>query len=262
MSTTVSTPLLTEIEGGVLTLTLNRPEALNSLSTELLTALAKSLAAAAEDDSVRAIVVTGSGRGFCSGQDLKADIAEDGGDIRSHLRQHYLPVIEGMRRLEKPIVAAVNGVAAGAGLSLALAADLRVAAESATFVQAFVRIGLVPDAGGTFYLPRLIGLGRALELAMLGDSIDAQEALRIGLVNRVVPDSELASATAELAGRLARGPRSVGLIKRVLHQSFEADFYAQFGNEERAQLEALESEDFREGIKAFLEKRPAGFSGK
>ena len=262
MSTTVSTPLVTEKEGGVLTLTLNRPEALNSLNTELLAALAEALRGAAGDDSVRAVVVTGSGRGFCAGQDLKEELLGGAQDIAGHLRTHYLPVIEAMRRLEKPVIAAVNGVAAGAGLSLALAADLRIASDSASFCQAFVRIGLVPDAGGTYFLPRLIGLGRALEMAMLGDSIDAQEALRIGLVNRVVDHAELGSAAAELAGRLAKGPRSVGLIKQVLHQSFECDFEEQFANEEKAQQQALQSDDFREGVTAFLEKRPPSFAGR
>jgi 2-(1,2-epoxy-1,2-dihydrophenyl)acetyl-CoA isomerase len=262
MSTTVSTPLVTEKQGGVLTLTLNRPEALNSLNTELLAALAEAIDQAATDDAVRAVVITGAGRGFCAGQDLKEELLGGGADIGEHLRSHYLPVVEGMRRLEKPVIAAVNGVAAGAGLSLALAADLRIASDSASFCQAFVRIGLVPDAGGTFYLPRLIGLGRAMEMAMLGDSIDAQEALRIGLVNRVVDHSVLGSAAAELASRLAKGPRSVGLIKQVLHQSFENDFAAQFAAEERAQMAALGSDDFREGVTAFLEKRPPAFSGK
>ena len=166
-----------------------------------------------------------------------------------------------MREIEKPVVAAINGVAAGAGMSLALAADLRVAAESATFIQAFVRIGLVPDAGATFFLPRLVGAAKAAELAMLGDQIDAAEALRLGLVNRVVPDAQLSAATGELAGRLARGPRSIGLIKRALHLSLTSDLASQLRHEEDLQALARASNDAVEGVRAFIEKRPAQFSG-
>lgn len=261
MPATISNALLATRASGVLTLTLNRPEALNSLTTELLDDLATSLREVETDASVRAVVITGAGRAFSAGQDLKAQLEGHGIDLRSHLREHYLPVIEGMRSLEKPIIAAVNGVAAGAGMSLALAADLRVAGDAASFVQAFVRVGLVPDAAATYYLPRLIGLGRAMELAMLGESIDSRAALAMGLVNRVVADEELATAVADLASRLANGPRSLGLIKRALSVSLDNEFDKQFRVEETAQLEALDTDDFREGVKAFREKRPASFSG-
>lgn len=261
MPATISNALLATRASGVLTLTLNRPEALNSLTTELLDDLATSLREVETDASLRAVVITGAGRAFSAGQDLKAQLEGDGIDLVSHLREHYLPVIEGMRSLEKPIIAAVNGVAAGAGMSLALAADLRVAGDAASFVQAFVRVGLVPDAAATYYLPRLIGLGRAMELAMLGESIDSRAALAMGLVNRVVADEELRTAVGDLASRLANGPRSLGLIKRALSVSLDNEFDKQFRVEETAQLEALDTDDFREGVNAFREKRPASFSG-
>jgi len=162
----------------------------------------------------------------------------------------------------KPVVAAVNGVAAGAGFSLALAADLRIAAESASFVQAFVRIGLIPDASSTYFLPRIIGPARAAELMMLGDSVNAARALEIGLVSRVVPDAELASAARDLGLRLARGPRSIGLIKRALNRSLVNDLDAQLGVEEELQAEAASTADFYEGVAAFLEKRQARFNGR
>ncbi len=263
MSTEVaSQPVLEARHGAVLTLTLNRPQVLNAITDDLLDVLATSLRAAADDASVRAVVVTGAGRAFCSGQDLKAAAADGDLDIGMHLREHYVPAIRAMRELEKPVVAAVNGPAAGAGFSLALAADFRVAARSATFVQAFVRIGLIPDAGSTYFLPRIVGPARAAELAMLGDAVDAQRALEIGLVNAVVADAELPAAAAELAARLAAAPYSIGLIKRALNLSPGNDLAAQFQVEERLQSDAARSSDFVEGVTAFLEKRPARFSGR
>lgn len=248
------------VSDGVMTLTLNRPDALNSLTTELLDGVTEQLKDAAHADSVRVVVMTGAGRGFCAGQDLKEFMAPS--ELNSHLHDHYLPVVRAMRELEKPIVAAVNGVAAGAGMSLALAADLRIASDVATFVQAFVRIGLVPDAGGTFFLPRLVGMGRAMEMAMTGSTIDAATALEIGLVNRVVKDREFGTAVAEYAAKLAQGPKSLGLIKRAMWQSVESDLERQFANEEQAQMEALQTADFGEGVTAFLEKRAPRFAGR
>ena len=257
------TLLRTDAGGGVLTITLNRPAVLNALSGPLLDALHAALRDAAADASIRAVVLTGAGRGFSSGADLKAGMAEADLDIRRLLHAHYVPVITAIRSIETPVIAAVNGVAAGAGFSLALACDLRIAADSASFVQAFVRIGLVPDAGSTFFLPRLVGYARAAELAMLGDTIDAKRAHEIGLVNRVVPDGQLMPTALELAERLARGPRSIRLIKRLLSSSFEGgnDLESQLALEGDAQAEAAASADFLEGLAAFLEKRPPHFTG-
>jgi 2-(1,2-epoxy-1,2-dihydrophenyl)acetyl-CoA isomerase len=266
MATTAGTEVLVrELTGGVLTLTLNRPERLNSLDDPLLDALLGGLLEARDDEAVRAVVLTGAGRGFCAGADLaQASLRgrTPGESVRAHLQTHYAPLITLIRTVEKPVVAAVNGVAAGAGMSLALACDLRIAAESAYFLQAFVRIGLVPDAGSTYFLPRLVGMGRAMELAMLGDRVSAADALRIGLVNRVVADTELPAAVAALAGRLASGPRSLGLIKRALTLSPGNDLHAQLALEEDLQALAAGTEDFVEGVSAFLQKRPTRFDGR
>ena len=254
--------LLTSVTGGVLTMTLNRPHVLNAITPELLDSLGDALRSAGADDAIRAVVITGSGRGFCSGQDLRYAAQSGNLDVQTILRDHYAPAIRLMRTLEKPIIAAVNGVAAGAGFSLALAADFRIAAESATFVQAFVRIGLVPDMGSTYFLPRLIGMARATELAMLGDMVPASRALDLGLVNAVVPDGRLAGEAAELAARLARGPRSIGLIKRALEPSLTNELEAQLEVEATVQGEATTTADFFEGVGAFLGKRTAQFTGR
>jgi 2-(1,2-epoxy-1,2-dihydrophenyl)acetyl-CoA isomerase len=261
-ATPVTTPqLLTSVDDGVLTLTLNRPEVLNAITPALLDEVTDALRAAAAGRTVRAVIITGAGRGFCSGQDLRATAGEGGLDVGAILRDHYTPAIRAIRSMDQPVIAAVNGVAAGAGFSLALACDLRIAAESAAFVQAFVRIGLIPDLASTYFLPRLIGPARAAELTMLGDTVDASRALELGIVNWVVPDAELAVAAADLAGRLARGPRSIALTKRALELSRENDLEAQLAVEERLQTEATTTSDFAEGVSAFLEKRRATFTG-
>lgn len=255
--------LLSEANAGVLTLTLNRPERLNAVTGELLDALTAALRGAAADDSVRAVILTGAGRAFCSGQDLKwAAERGDGIDIRRELGEHYTPAIKAIREIPKPVIAAVNGTAAGAGFSLTLPADLRIAAESATFVMAFVRIGLIPDAASTYFLPRLIGPAHAAELMMLGDSIDSRRAQEIGLVSRVVPDPELMPAAREIARRLAAGPRSLAFIKEALRLSPGNDLDAQLSVEERLQEQAAGTEDFFEGVGAFLQKRPPSFRGR
>src|ERR1700680_1151136 len=253
--------LLQSVAGGVLTLTLNRPEVLTATTPPLLDELTDSLRAAAAGNTVRAVIITGAGRGFCSGQDLRAAAGDRGLDVAAILRDHYAPAIRAIRSMDQPVIAAVNGVAAGAGFSLALACDLRIAAQSATFVQAFVRIGLIPDLASTYFLPRLIGPARAAELTMLGETVDSARALELGIVNRVVPDAELAAAASELAVRLARGPRSIGLTKRALEVSGQNDLEAQLAVEEHLQAEAVGTRDFAEGIAAFLEKRPATFTG-
>jgi len=255
-------PLLHELESGVLTLTLNRPHVLNAITPELLDQLGDALRSAGDDEGVRAVIITGNGRGFCSGQDLRYAAEHGGLNVATVLRDHYAPAIRLMRSLEKPIIAAVNGVAAGAGFSLALAADFRIAAESATFLQAFVRIGLIPDMGSTYFLPRLIGMARATELAMLGDSVSAPRALEFGIVHQVVPDDSLLEAARTLAARLANGPRSIGLIKRALEPSLGNDLNAQLTVEENTQTEAVGTADFLEGVTAFLQKRSPHFTGQ
>ena len=253
--------LVQSVSDGVLTLTLNRPDVLNAITPSLLDELTAALRATAAGDAVRAVIITGAGRGFCSGQDLRAAAGDRGLDVGAILRDHYAPAIRAIRSMDQPVIAAVNGVAAGAGFSLALACDLRIAAESATFVQAFVRIGLIPDLASTYFLPRLIGPARAAELTMLGETVDSARALQLGIVNRVVPDGELAAVAMELATRLARGPRSIGLTKRALEVSGQNDLEAQLAVEEHLQAEAVGTRDFAEGIDAFLEKRPATFTG-
>ncbi len=262
MSISTAPVVLSSTDAGVLTLTLNRPEVLNGLTDEVLDAIADGCRQAAGDDGVRVVVITGAGRGFCSGQDLRAGLESGDVDIRGHLRNHYVPMVRAMRDLEKPVIASVNGVAAGAGMSVALAADFRIAAESATFIQAFVRIGLVPDAGSSYFLPRLVGTAKALELAMLGETVDSGEALRLGLVHRVVPDADLGQATADFAARLTRAPRSAGLIKQLISHSLDSDLDEQLRREEDAQVLASESEDFAAGINGFLTKRPPEFTGR
>jgi len=258
---TTAPQLLQAAADGVLTLTLNRPDVLNAITPSLLDELTASLRDVAAGHDVRAVIITGAGRGFCSGQDLRAAGADGGLDVAAILRDHYAPAVRAIRSMDQPVIAAVNGVAAGAGFSLALACDLRVAAESATFVQAFVRIGLIPDLASTYFLPRLVGPARAAELTMLGETVDAGRALDLGIVNRVVPDAELAAVALELASRLARGPRSIGLTKRALDASADNDLEAQLAVEERLQTDAVATTDFVEGVSAFLEKRLPIFTG-
>ena len=262
MAISTAPVVLSASNAGILTLTLNRPEVLNGLNDDVLDAVAQGCRDAADDDGIRVLVITGAGRGFCSGQDLRARIQAGDTSVRAHLRDHYVPMIRAIRELEKPVVAAVNGVAAGAGMSLALAADFRIAGESATFIQAFVRIGLVPDAGSSYFLPRLVGTAKALEIAMLGDTLDSAEALRLGLVNRVVADADLGQATADFANRLARGPRSTGLIKRLINESLDNDLHTQLHREEEAQDIAAHSSDFGIGVKAFMSKHAPEFTGR
>lgn len=253
-----------ETRDGVAIVALNRPEALNALTDDMKRELAERLKAAERDESVRALVLTGEGRGFCAGEALNEELVQAAEPpLDRTLRDFYHPVIERMRGMDKPIVAAVNGTAAGAGVSLALAADLRLASEKASFVLAFVRIGLVPDAGSTFFLPRLVGMGKAVEMSMTGDKVDAAEAERVGLVNRVVPADVLMEESLKLAGRLAQAPtKALGLMKRAFNRSFGVSLENQLSYEADLQAIAARTDDFREGVKAFLEKRPAIFRGK
>ena len=252
-----------EVDSGIATITLDRPDALNALDAALKRELLAAFRAAGRDREVRVVVLTGAGRAFCAGQDLRETTGPDVAPLSSVLRDAYHPLILAMRRLDKPIVGAVNGVAAGAGVSLALACDLRLAADAASFVLAFGRVGLVPDSGSTWFLPRLVGPARAAELALLGEPLTAVDAERWGLVNRVVPAADLAEAARAVAARLAgAAPRALALTKRALDRSFETDLEAQLELEAALQGIAGRTADHREGVAAFLEKRPPRFTGE
>jgi 2-(1,2-epoxy-1,2-dihydrophenyl)acetyl-CoA isomerase len=258
--------LIVEQDGGVLTLTMNRPDVLNAFNDELLAALQTALSDAAVESSVRAIILTGAGRGFSAGQDLSV-LQERYADGRTpslgnHFREHYLPVVLAIRTIEKPVIAALNGVAAGAGASMALACDLRVASDKASLVEAFVRVGLIPDSGGTFILPLLVGLAKASELAFTGARVDAEEALRLGLVNRVVPADELVETTLAWAHELAALPtRAIGLTKRGFNRALMPELEELLEHEAQLMEEAGRTADHIEGVKAFLEKRKPQFTG-
>ena len=251
-------------EGGVATLTMNRPQVLNALNDDLLSGLRESLARAKADAEVRAVLLTGAGKGFCAGADLAAGSTRKGPyDVSQGLRERYHPIILAMRQFPKPIVGAVNGAAAGAGMSIALACDIVLAGESASFLQAFTRIGLVPDCGSTWFLPRIVGDVRARALVMLADKIGAADALRYGLVWQVIADDQLLAEAHAIATRLARMPtRAYDLIKQSLAVSSGNGLGEQLEVEARLQAEAMATEDHREGVAAFLAKRPAQFKGR
>lgn len=251
----------TSRDGAVLTITLNRPDVLNAINRAMHDGLAGALKEA-RDPEVRAVVVTGAGRGFCVGQDL-TEFREAPGDIADRLRRSYHPNIRALRALEKPVIASVNGPAAGAGLSLAAACDLRLAADSATFVPAFINIGLVPDSGGTFFIARLLGSARAFEWMTSGRRLTAAEAQAWSLVSEVVEADRLAERTAELAASLAAMPtRAIGMTKRLFAAAPTNTLEEQLELEAQLQSAATQSEDFREGVTAFLEKRDPNFKGR
>jgi 2-(1,2-epoxy-1,2-dihydrophenyl)acetyl-CoA isomerase len=250
----------TSREGGVLTITLNRPDVLNAFNTDMHRALAAALKEA-RDAEVRAVVITGAGRGFCVGQDL-TEFREAPGDIGSRLRHNYHPNIRAIRALEKPVIAAVNGAAAGAGMSFACACDLRIAADSASFIPAFINIGLIPDSGGSYFVTRILGPARAFEWLTSGKKLTAAEAHAWGLVSEVVETAALAARAAELAAHLADMPtRGIGMTKRLLDHAHNASLEAQLEREAQLQSAATQTEDFGEGVAAFLEKRPPRFKG-
>jgi 2-(1,2-epoxy-1,2-dihydrophenyl)acetyl-CoA isomerase len=248
-------------EGAVLTITLNRPDVLNAINRAMHEGFRDALKQARADD-VRAVILTGAGRGFCVGQDL-TEFREAPSDIADRLRRHYHPNVEAIRALEKPVIAAVNGAAAGAGLSLACACDLRIAAESATFVPAFINIGLIPDSGGSFFIHRLLGYARAFEWMTSGRRLRAAEAREWGLVSETVEDDRLTARAAELAAELAAMPtRGIGMTKRLFDHAASATLGEQLELEAQLQAAATKTADFEEGVAAFLEKREPAFSGR
>jgi 2-(1,2-epoxy-1,2-dihydrophenyl)acetyl-CoA isomerase len=257
--------LLTAVDGGVLTVTMNRPEVLNSCNRRMAGELREVFEMAGSDDAVRAVLLTGAGRAFCAGQDLAEAAPPEGTpapDIGDIVRG-YNALILAARRLEKPIVAAVNGVAAGAGANLAFACDIVMAADTATFIQAFVKIGLVPDTGGTFFLPRLVGFARAASLAMLGGKLPAALAKEWGAIYDVVPAANLMESAVKLSRELATQPtRAIGFTKRALNASLANDLEAQLKLEAELQRIAARTADYKEGVRAFQEKRAPTFSGK
>ena len=255
-----------ETSQGVRTIRLHRPAVLNSFNREMAAQLRDALAGAAADDAVRAVLLTGSGRAFCAGQDL-AEVVPAAGepmpDLGAIVARDYNPVIRAIRTMEKPVVCAVNGIAAGAGANLAFACDIVVAAEEASFVQSFCKVGLIPDSGGTFMLPRLVGVARASALALLGDKVSATQARDWGMIWQVVPGAQLQEAAFALAAQLATQPtRGLGLIKRGLNASLGHSLDAQLAMEEGLQREAGYTADYAEGVTAFLEKRKPAFTGR
>jgi 2-(1,2-epoxy-1,2-dihydrophenyl)acetyl-CoA isomerase len=258
-------PVLVSMDRSTLRVTLNRPDKLNAFNAGMHRGLAAAMARAESDPGVRCVLVTGAGRGFCAGADLTGrDLKAEGPiDLGETLEASYNPLIRRMRALEKPIVCAVNGVAAGAGANFALACDLVLAARSASFIQAFVKIGLVPDCGGTWFLPRLAGMQRAMALAMTGERLSAEDAERWGIVWRVVDDDKLLPEAAAVAASLADGPtHSLGLIKRAMYASADNTLSAQLDLERDLQREIGKGGDYREGVAAFLEKRKPDFKGR
>nr|WP_298682254.1 enoyl-CoA hydratase-related protein [uncultured Dongia sp.] len=255
--------ILVSADGAIRRLTLNRPQRLNALTRQLLGNLSDALADIAADDTARVLVITGSGRGFCAGQDLgDKGAVEDGRVVRDTVERYYNPVVRQIRSLDLPVIAAINGIAAGAGMSLALAADITVATESAVFDLAFARIGLIPDAGATYALQRLLGPARAMGLAMLGDKLTASQAVDLGLIWRAVPDAEFAAEVEALAARLAQAPtRALALMKKAFNAGGHHSLEQQLALEAELQAQAADSEDFQEGLAAFLGKRPAKFKG-
>jgi 2-(1,2-epoxy-1,2-dihydrophenyl)acetyl-CoA isomerase len=258
--------ILLDIAEGVATVTLNRPERLNAFTGEMHTELREAMARIKAEASVRAVLITGAGRGFCAGQDLTermmspATARVDAGDS---LEKNYNPLLKSLRALPIPVVCAVNGVAAGAGCNLALACDIVIAARSASFLQAFARIGLIPDAGGTYTLPRLVGTARAMAAAMLAEQISAERAEQWGLIWKCVDDDKLSDEARSLARHLAtQATKALGLMKRAIYASAANTFESQLDLERDLQREAANSEDFREGVTAFKERRPAKFTGR
>lgn len=258
----MSTVLLTK-ENGVAYISFNRPEKYNSFNREMLKTLQQYLKECNDDEAVRCIYITGAGKGFCAGQDLAEATDPNGVELEAIVRDYYNPTITLLRNIEKPIIAAVNGVAAGAGANVALACDIVLANESASFLQAFSKIGLIPDSAGTFFLPRLVGMQRAAALMMTADKVSAKEAVEMGMIYKCFPDDVFEAESKKMAQTLAQMPtKGIGLTKRLLNKSYQNDLAQQLEMEKDCQVEAGLSEDFREGVTAFLEKRKPVFKGR
>jgi 2-(1,2-epoxy-1,2-dihydrophenyl)acetyl-CoA isomerase len=252
-----------KLEKGVCELKLNRPEVFNSFNRSMALELQKALDECALNDEVRAIVITGEGKAFCAGQDLAEAVDPEGPELQTIVRDHYNPIIERIRTIEKPVIAAVNGVAAGAGANIALACDITIAKKSAGFIQAFSKIGLIPDSGGTFFLPRIIGMQKALALMMTGDKITADQAEQMNMIYKAVDDEVFEEEVRTFAENIALMPtRGLGLTKKAVNASFSNNLSEQLALEELLQTEAGLTYDFREGVNAFLEKRKPVFKGE
>ncbi|MCB0400537.1 MAG: 2-(1,2-epoxy-1,2-dihydrophenyl)acetyl-CoA isomerase [Flavobacteriales bacterium] len=252
-----------KIENGVGIIKLNRPDKFNSFVRQMAFDLQKALDECEKDQAVRAIYLTGEGKAFCAGQDLAEAIDPNQTELPKIVEEHYNPIIERLRNIEKPIVCAVNGVAAGAGANIALACDITLAAESASFIQAFSKIGLIPDSGGTYYLPRLIGMQKAAALMFLGDKVMAADAERMGMIYKAVTDDQLHETAMGMALQLAQMPtKGIGLTKRLLNESYGNDLTQQLNREGELQTEAGKTYDYNEGVNAFLEKRKPEFKGE
>jgi 2-(1,2-epoxy-1,2-dihydrophenyl)acetyl-CoA isomerase len=251
------------VEDGVATIKFNRPDVLNSFNREMAFAFQKALDAAASDKEVRAVIITGEGRSFSAGQDLEEVTSGEKIHIKNIVKEHYNPIITRIRELELPVVAVVNGVAAGAGANIALACDIVIASEKASFIQAFSKIGLIPDSGGTFILPRLIGWGRASALMIMGDKVSANDALQMGMIYKVVDPDELLGHAREIAAKLSKMPtKGIAYTKQALNSSFNNTLVDQLNMEERLQSAAGSTYDYNEGVNAFLEKRKPEFKGE
>lgn len=256
--------ILFKNENGIATITLNRPEAYNSVNAALAQQWIKALDTCKDDASIRVVVITGTGKAFCAGQDLKeVTTPSENPGFKNLLDEHYGPIVRRITELEKPIIAAVNGVAAGAGANLALSCDIILASSKASFIQAFSAIGLIPDSAGTYNLPRLVGRARAMAYAMLGDKISADEAEKVGMIYKAVPVEEFEEIVAALATRMASmATHGLALTKRAINASLKNDFYTQLALETELQIEAAETEDYHEGVAAFVEKRKPQFKGR
>ncbi len=255
--------IIVTILNGVCELKLNRPSVYNSFNQAMAFSLQKALDFAELNEEVRAIVITGEGKAFCAGQDLAEAMDPEGPALQSIVKDHYNPIIERIRAIEKPIIAAVNGVAAGAGANIALACDITIAKKSASFIQAFSKIGLIPDSGGTFFLPRIVGSQKALALMMTGDKISAEQADAMNMIYKAVEDDAFETEVKSFSETIAALPtRGLGLTKKAVNASFNNTLTQQLALEEELQTEAGQTYDFREGVNAFLEKRKPEFKGK